>query len=87
VVVHDRQIGHTRVKLGEVRVVLTAFVAFYSDFLESDETPIICFEPHLTREIGATLLAFCEVSILFSCLTVERSFFSGLLRLFVFVGS
>ena len=89
VVVHDRQIGHTRVKLGEVRVVLTAFVAFYSDFLESDETetPIICFEPHLTREIGATLLAFCEVSILFSCLTVERSFLSGLWRLFVFVGS
>ena len=58
------QIGHTRVKLGEVRVVLTVSVAFYSDFLESDETPIICFEPHLTREIGATLLAFCEVSIL-----------------------
>ena len=87
VVVHDRQIGHTRVKLGEVRVVLTAFVAFYSDFLESDETPIICFEPHLTREIGATLLAFCEVSLLFSFLTVERSFLSGLLRLFVFVGS
>ena len=60
---HDRQIGHTRVKLGEVRVVLTAFVAFYSDFLESDETPIICFEPHLTREIGATLLAFCKVRV------------------------
>ena len=62
-VVHDRQIGHTRVNVGEVRVVLTTFVAFYSDFLESDETPIICFEPHLTREIGVTLLAFCEVSI------------------------
>ena len=79
------QIGRTRVKLGAV-IVLTVSVAFYSDFLESDETPIICFEPHLTREIGATLLAFCEVSILFSCLTVERSFFSGLLTLFVFVG-
>ena len=64
VVVHDRQIGHTRVNVGEVRVVLTTFVAFYSDFLESDETPIICFEPHLTREIGATLFAFCNVSIL-----------------------
>ena len=49
------QIGYRRVKLGEVRVVLTVSVAFYSDFLESDETPIICFEPHLTREIGATL--------------------------------
>ena len=80
------QIGYRRVKLGVVRV-LTVYVAFYSDFSESDETPIICFEPHLTREIGATLLAFCEVSILFSCLTVERSFLSGLLRLFVFVGS
>ena len=85
-IVHDRQIGHTRVKLGEVRVVLTAFGAFYSDFFESDETPIICFEPHLTREIGATVCV-CEVSILFSCLTVERSFLSGLLTLFVFVGS
>ena len=58
------QIGYRRVKLGEVRVVLTVSAALYSDFLESDETPIICFEPHLTREIGATLLDFCKVSIL-----------------------
>ena len=57
------QIGHRRVKLGEVRVVLTVSVAFYSDFLESDETQIICFEPHFTREIGANLSEFCEVSI------------------------
>ena len=57
------QIGYRRVKLGEFRVILTVSVAFYSEFLESDETPIICFEPHLTREIGATLLTFCEVSI------------------------
>ena len=58
------QFGRTRVKLGEVRVVLTVSVAFYLDFLGSDETPIICFEPHLPREIGATLLDFCEVSTL-----------------------
>ena len=81
------QIGHRRVKLGEVRVVLTVSVAFYSDFLESDEALIICFEHQLIREIGATLLDFCEVSILFSCLTVERSFLSGLLTLLVFVRS
>ena len=58
------QIGYRRVKLGEVRLVLTVSVAFNSDFLESDETPIIYFQPHLTREIGATLSAFCEVSLL-----------------------
>ena len=55
---HDRQIGHTRVKLGEVRVVLTAFVAFYSDFLESDETPIICFDVKLAQLSASVKLAY-----------------------------
>ena len=54
------QIGHTRVKLGEVRVVLTVSVAFYSDFLENDETPIICFEPHLSREIEYSKDPLCR---------------------------
>ena len=58
------QSGHRRVKLGEVRVVLTVSVAFNSDFLESGRDTNHMFEPHLTCEISATLLAFHEVSIL-----------------------